>query len=170
MRLPSSHHDVVVLSRQIIQCRLGSSKQHGARVPEPKIHTDAPEPTLFIAIGGGGFIPARILRTFLKTSSDGGKKKNIPIQAVGLTLYEDMGGVGSTLLFNDGHPWNGRSAYGAQAIYVKANPDADIGTHWKVSRSIGRQGSSYARSPSKVKRHMQPGAHAINNADGPSRS
>ncbi|OCF61678.1 transferase [Kwoniella mangroviensis CBS 10435] len=49
-------------------------------------------PTLFIAIGGGGFIPARILRTQLKTDQDG-KKKNIPIQAVGLVLYEDMGGV-----------------------------------------------------------------------------
>ncbi|GEQ68976.1 hypothetical protein JCM33374_g2646 [Metschnikowia sp. JCM 33374] len=41
---------------------------------------------LIIAIGGGGFIPARILRSFLK---DG--KKNIPIQAVGLSLYEQMG-------------------------------------------------------------------------------
>jgi hypothetical protein len=52
------------------------------------------EPTLFIAIGGGGFIPARILRTFLKTTTEG-KKRNIPIQAVGLTLYESMGGVSS---------------------------------------------------------------------------
>ncbi|KAI9631714.1 putative transferase [Dioszegia hungarica] len=50
------------------------------------------EPTLFIAIGGGGFIPARILRTFLKTTTEG-KKRNIPIQAVGLTLYESMGGI-----------------------------------------------------------------------------
>lgn len=41
---------------------------------------------LIIAIGGGGFIPARILRSFLK---DG--KGNIPIQAIGLSLYEDMG-------------------------------------------------------------------------------
>ena len=49
-------------------------------------------PTLFIAIGGGGFIPARILRTFCKVDSDG-VKRNIPIQAVGLVLYESMGGV-----------------------------------------------------------------------------
>ncbi|QBM88628.1 hypothetical protein METSCH_C06050 [Metschnikowia aff. pulcherrima] len=41
---------------------------------------------LIIAIGGGGFIPARILRSFLK---DG--LRNIPIQAVGLSLYEQMG-------------------------------------------------------------------------------
>lgn len=46
-------------------------------------------PDLFIAIGGGGFIPARILRTFLKDES----KRNIPIQAVGLVLYESMGGI-----------------------------------------------------------------------------
>jgi hypoxanthine phosphoribosyltransferase len=50
-------------------------------------------PDLFIAIGGGGFIPARILRTFCKTTVDGSVKKNIPIQAVGLVLYESMGGV-----------------------------------------------------------------------------
>ncbi|ORY35059.1 transferase [Naematelia encephala] len=49
-------------------------------------------PTLFIAIGGGGFIPARILRTFCKTTTEG-VKRNIPIQAVGLVLYESMGGI-----------------------------------------------------------------------------
>ncbi|ANB12902.1 xanthine phosphoribosyltransferase [Sugiyamaella lignohabitans] len=44
-------------------------------------------PHLMIAIGGGGFIPARILRTFLKKEN----AKNIPIQAIGLSLYEDLG-------------------------------------------------------------------------------
>lgn len=44
-------------------------------------------PDLMVAIGGGGFIPARILRTFLKEPG----QKNIPIQAIGLTLYEDLG-------------------------------------------------------------------------------
>jgi hypoxanthine phosphoribosyltransferase len=34
---------------------------------------------LQVAIGGGGFIPARILRTFIK----------IPILAVGIKLYDD---------------------------------------------------------------------------------
>lgn len=42
---------------------------------------------LIIAIGGGGFIPARILRSFLKEEG----RKNIPIQAIGLSLYEEMG-------------------------------------------------------------------------------
>uniref|UniRef100_A0A060SYR4 ARAD1A13992p n=1 Tax=Blastobotrys adeninivorans TaxID=409370 RepID=A0A060SYR4_BLAAD len=45
------------------------------------------KPDLMIAIGGGGFIPARILRTFIKEPG----AKNIPIQAIGLSLYEDMG-------------------------------------------------------------------------------
>ncbi|ODQ64758.1 PRTase-like protein [Nadsonia fulvescens var. elongata DSM 6958] len=45
------------------------------------------KPDLMIAIGGGGFIPARILRTFLKQPGS----KNIPIQAIGLSLYEDFG-------------------------------------------------------------------------------
>ncbi|TIB81879.1 hypothetical protein E3Q22_00587 [Wallemia mellicola] len=39
-----------------------------------------------VAIGGGGFFPARVLRTFLKTKGS----KNIPIQAIGLSLYEEL--------------------------------------------------------------------------------
>ncbi|GAA5862452.1 hypothetical protein JCM1840_004187 [Sporobolomyces johnsonii] len=50
------------------------------------------DPDIMIAIGGGGFFPARVLRTFLKRS-DGpsGSKRNIPIQAIGLSLYEEVG-------------------------------------------------------------------------------
>ena len=44
------------------------------------------QPQLIIAIGGGGYVPARILRSFLKR--DGGP--NIPIQAIGLSLYESL--------------------------------------------------------------------------------
>lgn len=40
-----------------------------------------------IAIGGGGYIPARILRSFLKKPGS----PNIPIQAIGLSLYESLG-------------------------------------------------------------------------------
>ena len=43
-------------------------------------------PNLMIAIGGGGFVPARILRTFLKQPGS----KNIPIVAIGLSLYENI--------------------------------------------------------------------------------
>ncbi|KMU91618.1 hypoxanthine guanine phosphoribosyltransferase [Coccidioides immitis H538.4] len=44
-------------------------------------------PNLMIAIGGGGYVPARILRSFLKQPG----APNIPIQAIGLSLYEDLG-------------------------------------------------------------------------------
>ena len=39
-----------------------------------------------IAIGGGGYVPARILRSFLKQP----ESPNIPIQAIGLSLYESL--------------------------------------------------------------------------------
>ncbi|KAL8659805.1 MAG: hypothetical protein Q9226_000233 [Calogaya cf. arnoldii] len=39
-----------------------------------------------IAIGGGGYVPARILRSFLKRPA----APNIPIQAIGLSLYEQL--------------------------------------------------------------------------------
>ncbi|KAI9847030.1 MAG: hypoxanthine-guanine phosphoribosyltransferase [Thelocarpon superellum] len=45
------------------------------------------QPNLMIAIGGGGYVPARILRSFLKRPG----AANIPIQAIGLSLYEDLG-------------------------------------------------------------------------------
>ncbi|KAG8929177.1 hypoxanthine-guanine phosphoribosyltransferase [Tulasnella sp. 418] len=48
------------------------------------------QPDLFVAIGGGGFFPARVLRSFLKHPTTG---KNISIQAIGLSLYEELPGV-----------------------------------------------------------------------------
>lgn len=45
------------------------------------------KPHLMVAIGGGGYVPARILRSFLKKPGS----PNIPIQAIGLSLYESLG-------------------------------------------------------------------------------
>ncbi|KAI0821569.1 hypothetical protein BC629DRAFT_1579076 [Irpex lacteus] len=45
------------------------------------------KPDLFIAIG---FFPARVLRTFLKNPNTG---RNIPIVAIGLSLYESLPGT-----------------------------------------------------------------------------
>ncbi|EKD02450.1 transferase [Trichosporon asahii var. asahii CBS 8904] len=71
--------------------RLSYNDIHNAiAATAPKIKEQF-SPDLFIAIGGGGFIPARILRTFCK-NIENGTKRNIPIQAVGLYLYESMGG------------------------------------------------------------------------------
>ncbi|KAK0508580.1 hypothetical protein JMJ35_008856 [Cladonia borealis] len=44
------------------------------------------QPNLMIAIGGGGYVPARILRSFLKRPGS----PNIPIQAIGLSLYKTL--------------------------------------------------------------------------------
>ncbi|KAH8808511.1 phosphoribosyltransferase-like protein [Xylogone sp. PMI_703] len=44
------------------------------------------QPQLMIAIGGGGYVPARILRSFLRKPG----APNIPIQAIGLSLYESL--------------------------------------------------------------------------------
>ncbi|KAF2748001.1 hypoxanthine guanine phosphoribosyltransferase [Sporormia fimetaria CBS 119925] len=51
----------------------------------PKI-LDEFRPNLMVAIGGGGYVPARILRSFLKKPGS----PNIPIQAIGLSLYESL--------------------------------------------------------------------------------
>ncbi len=51
----------------------------------PRILADF-KPQLMIAIGGGGYVPARILRSFLKQPGS----PNIPIQAIGLSLYERL--------------------------------------------------------------------------------
>ncbi|KAJ9633712.1 hypoxanthine-guanine phosphoribosyltransferase [Knufia peltigerae] len=55
----------------------------------PKILQDF-QPNLMIAIGGGGYVPARILRSFLKQPG----APNIPIQAIGLSLYEQLPNAG----------------------------------------------------------------------------
>lgn len=47
------------------------------------------QPSLLIAISAGGFLPTRILRNFLKTKFSG---KSLPIQTIGLSLYENESG------------------------------------------------------------------------------
>lgn len=54
-----------------------------------EILTRNERPDIIIGISGGGLIPARIIRSFLKQKGE----KNIPIQAIGLSLYESMGCV-----------------------------------------------------------------------------
>lgn len=53
-------------------------------VLEDKLFKDF-QPTLILAIGTGGFVPARILRTFLKLEFG----RTLPVQAIILNLYED---------------------------------------------------------------------------------
>ncbi|KAI9034454.1 hypothetical protein DFJ74DRAFT_20794 [Hyaloraphidium curvatum] len=56
-----------------------------------KVYTDKIQPwkpDLLIAIGTGGYLPARIVRAFAKKLENA----TLPIQCVGLSLYEDIGG------------------------------------------------------------------------------
>ncbi|EIW79264.1 PRTase-like protein [Coniophora puteana RWD-64-598 SS2] len=55
------------------------------------------KPDMLIAIGNG-FFPARVLRTFLKDPST---KRNIPIQAIGLSLYESLPGTTAEQIGNE---------------------------------------------------------------------
>ncbi|KAF8325933.1 hypothetical protein F5887DRAFT_1016504, partial [Amanita rubescens] len=47
-------------------------------------------PDLLIAIGGGGFFPARVMRTLLRAETN---NKTLQIQAIGLSLYEPVPGT-----------------------------------------------------------------------------
>ncbi|PFH46877.1 hypothetical protein AMATHDRAFT_88049 [Amanita thiersii Skay4041] len=47
-------------------------------------------PDTLIAIGGGGFFPARVMRTILREETD---QKTLQIQAIGLSLYEPIPGT-----------------------------------------------------------------------------
>ncbi|KAL9931229.1 hypothetical protein V8E36_009906 [Tilletia maclaganii] len=60
-----------------------------------RIKSQFGQPDLMVAIGGGGFFPARVLRTFLKVPSkvDPSRMRSIPIQAIGLSLYEEVAGT-----------------------------------------------------------------------------
>ncbi|KAG5641979.1 hypothetical protein DXG03_003832 [Asterophora parasitica] len=55
----------------------------------PKIAEEF-NPDIMIAIGGGGFFPARVMRTFLRESTT---NKSLQIQAIGLSLYEPLPGT-----------------------------------------------------------------------------
>ncbi|KAJ7126532.1 phosphoribosyltransferase-like protein [Mycena crocata] len=48
------------------------------------------DPDLLVAIGGGGFFPARVMRTFLREETE---HKALQIQAIGLSLYEPVEGT-----------------------------------------------------------------------------
>lgn len=64
------------------------------------IKDDLGFPDILIMIAGGGLIPGRIMRSFLKTPVPGnpGKLRNIPTQAIGLSLYEEVAGATEGLL------------------------------------------------------------------------
>ncbi|KIJ65702.1 hypothetical protein HYDPIDRAFT_110849 [Hydnomerulius pinastri MD-312] len=85
------------------------------------------KPNMLIAIVGGGFFPARVLRTFLKDPST---KRNIPIQAIGLSLYESLPGttaeqLGSEVIRTQWlGPEPGKTLLGRRALIVDEVDDS----------------------------------------------
>lgn len=85
------------------------------------------KPDLFIAIGGGGFFPARVLRTFLKNPDT---QRNIPIYAIGLSLYESLPGttaeqVGKEVIRTQWlGPESGRVLLGRRALIIDEIDDS----------------------------------------------
>lgn len=93
-------------------------------------------PDMLIAIGGGGFLPARVLRTFLRDPST---KRNIPIHAIGLSLYESLPGttaeqIGSEVVRTQWlGPDAGKTLLGRRALIVDEVDDSRKTLQYAVS-------------------------------------
>lgn len=86
-------------------------------------------PQLMIAIGGGGYVPARILRSFLKQPG----APNIPIQAIGLSLYESL---------PESHPLSGTTTPGdveTAGTQVLRTQWLDLSSLGEVSNLVGKR-------------------------------
>ncbi|KII87206.1 hypothetical protein PLICRDRAFT_42856 [Plicaturopsis crispa FD-325 SS-3] len=86
------------------------------------------KPDMLIAIGShSGFFPARVMRTFLK---DAATKRNIPIHAIGLSLYEALPGTTAEQLGNEVirtqwlGPDSGKTLLGRRALIIDEVDDS----------------------------------------------
>ncbi|KZT10061.1 PRTase-like protein [Laetiporus sulphureus 93-53] len=93
-------------------------------------------PDMLIAIGGGGFFPARVLRTFLK---DTASQRNIPIHAIGLSLYESLPGTTAEQLGKEViktqwlGPESGKILLGRRALIVDEIDDSRKTLEYAIS-------------------------------------
>ncbi|KAI0675548.1 PRTase-like protein [Trametes maxima] len=91
------------------------------------------KPDMLIAIG---FFPARVLRTFLKTPE---RKANVPIHAIGLSLYESLPGmtaeqIGAEVIRTQWlGPESGKILLGRRALIVDEVDDSRKTLHYAVS-------------------------------------
>ncbi|OSD03108.1 PRTase-like protein [Trametes coccinea BRFM310] len=104
------------------------------------------KPDMLIAIGsfssshplaeGDGFFPARVLRTFLKSPE---RKGNIPIHAIGLSLYESLPGmtaeqIGAEVIRTQWlGPESGKILLGRRALIVDEVDDSRKTLHYAVT-------------------------------------
>ncbi|KAF8227518.1 PRTase-like protein [Tricholoma matsutake] len=93
-------------------------------------------PDLLIAIGGGGFFPARVMRTFLRQETD---RKTIQIQAIGLSLYETLPGTTAEQIGNEVirtqwlGPESGRLLLGKRNLIIDEVDDTRKTLHYALS-------------------------------------
>ncbi|OJT01888.1 Hypoxanthine-guanine phosphoribosyltransferase [Trametes pubescens] len=96
------------------------------------------KPDLLIAIGAHtlGFFPARVMRTFLKNPE---RKGNIPIHAIGLSLYESLPGltaeqIGAQVIRTQWlGPESGKLLLGRRALIVDEVDDSRKTLHYAVT-------------------------------------
>lgn len=66
-------------------------------------HASSQDPDFMVSIATGGYFPARVLRSFLKKPSvlGGSKTRNLPMQSIGLALYEEVAGTSAQVMGKD---------------------------------------------------------------------
>ena len=129
-------------------------------------------PDLILAIGGGGFIPARILRTFLKVQG----QRNIPIQAIGLVLYEDLGtgveeAIGTEVKrtqWLDFSAMSGSSLVGKKVLIVDEVDDTRTTLHYAV-RELKKDAAAQAAAAG-VEDTTEFGVFVVHNKDKPKKA
>ncbi|TFK94182.1 PRTase-like protein [Polyporus arcularius HHB13444] len=116
------------------------------------------KPDLLIAIGGGGFFPARVMRTFLKSPE---RKGNIPIHAIGLSLYESLPGmtaeqIGAEVIRTQWlGPESGKILLGRRALIVDEVDDSRKTLHYaltELQKDVERELAKLPESEREAKR------------------
>ncbi|KAF9820606.1 hypothetical protein IEO21_01309 [Rhodonia placenta] len=116
------------------------------------------KPDMLIAIGAHGFFPARVMRTFLK---DTATKRNIPIHAIGLSLYESLPGTTAEQIGNEVirtqwlGPESGRILLGRRALIVDEVDDSRKTLQYAISelqKDVERELAALPESERKAQR------------------
>lgn len=116
------------------------------------------KPDLIIAIGGGGFIPARMLRSFLKEPG----QPNVRVMAIILSLYEEIEGaagveqVGTQVVRTQWIDYNQSKVnlVGKNVLIIDEVDDTRTTLHYAVSelkKDVAEQCAALGANPSDTK-------------------